>query len=119
MPTVLVIDDSMFQRTVLCNIIQKMGYQHLQAATGQEGLELAKKHTPDTILLDLLMPDMNGMEVLEKLRKSSPSLSVVVCSADIQQNVRDKCMDLGAKAFLNKPILETKLIETLQSIINT
>lgn len=103
MPNILVIEDSQYQRTRICRILEAAGHQTLQATNGREGLHMAATHQPDCVLLDLIMPEMDGVEVLEQLHARGAHLPVIVVSADIQESTRQHCLDCGAAAFLNKP----------------
>lgn len=103
MAVVLVVEDSSFTRKTLCRILEAEGYGTLEAGNGYEGLEKVTLYSPDCILLDLLMPEVNGFEVLEILQAQGSKIPVIAITADIQQSVRQRCFELGAKKFLNKP----------------
>lgn len=103
MATILIIDDSSFQRKRIVEIIGAAGHTAIQAPTAEEGLELLEQDSPDLIICDLLMPGMGGMELLRRLQKAKSGIPVIILTADIQSSARDQCMELGARAFLNKP----------------
>src|SRR5437899_12781272 len=79
-PRILVIDDEAPIRDSLKMMLEYEGYEFLAAATGQEGLALVEREAPDLVLLDVKMPGMEGLEVLERLRNRNESLRVVVVS---------------------------------------
>ena len=104
MGTILVCDDSLFQRRILTSIVKNSGHMPLEAENGQKCLEMAKEHKPDLIFLDLLMPDYDGFSVLKDAKEQGLDIPIIVITADIQEITRDDCLNLGAKAFLNKPV---------------
>jgi CheY-like chemotaxis protein len=103
MAFILIIEDAWFTRRFLNKALQAAGHTTVEAGCGQEGLEKALTHAPDCILLDLLMPDMDGREVLEKLQAQEYPIPTIVLTADIQASSRQQCLDLGAIAVLGKP----------------
>ena len=109
MAKILLIDDSWLTRRGLSGMVYAMEPGVLEAETGSMGLEMIAEETPDCILLDLLMPEMDGYEVLTHLRDAGNRTPVLVCTADIQDTAREKCMALGAAGFINKPPDETEL----------
>jgi twitching motility two-component system response regulator PilH len=110
MAKVLLIDDSMFMRMQVAKILKSGGHQVAQVADPREGLTLAERVHPDCIVLDLLMPDLDGLGFLAALRERGLTTPVIVHTADIQDITREKCLALGAKAFLNKPPKRDELL---------
>ena len=80
----LVVDDSLLSRKSASNILRSQGHETVEAINGQDALAKVEQETPDCIMLDLLMPEMDGFEVLENLRGRNCQIPVIVCSADIQ-----------------------------------
>jgi CheY-like chemotaxis protein len=103
MSQILIIEDSLYQRAKTKHLLEAAGHQVLQAANGREGLLMAASGQPACILLDLIMPEMGGIEVLEELRRHGAHIPVIVVSADIQESTQRQCLELGAVAFVNKP----------------
>ncbi|MCG8605729.1 response regulator [bacterium] len=103
MALVLSIDDSLFQRNMIRNSVQEWGHTTLEATNGREGLEMAKAHQPDCIVLDLLMPEMDGMQVLEQLQSQGIKAPAIVMTADIQEGVNQRCLEPGAFHLLTNP----------------
>ena len=114
--TVLLIDDSSFARQMVAKILTSQGNEVLEAMNGQEGIEKAEQHRPDCIVLDLLMPEMDGFGVLRALKEKDLLIPTIVLSADIQETAQAECLKLGAVAFLKKPFKEDELLETLHGI---
>lgn len=101
-PVVLVVDDEAPIRRFLKTFLETQGYAVLEAQTGKEGLGLAASRSPDLILLDLGLPDMDGLEVLSRLREWS-SRPVIVLSARHQEQGKITALDSGAVDYLTKP----------------
>jgi len=118
MAQILVIDDSSFQRNKIRTVLETGGYELLEAASGYKGLEMAVADRPDCILLDLIMPGMGGLEVLRTLHNREMNVPVVVLTADIQGSTRQRCLQLGATAFVNKPFEESELIHAIRQALD-
>ncbi len=117
MASVLIADDSMFQRFLLAKIVTDMGHTVLQAKSGQECLDMALANKPGLILLDLNMPGLDGVGTLECLCDTGHGGCVVVITADIQSTTRSKCLALGAHEVLNKPLDEDALRALLTDLL--
>ena len=102
MALLLIVEDSWLSRRVLCKMLKEKEYEILEAASGPEALEILQSKSPDCILLDLLMPEMEGREVLKILREQGSKIPVIVITADIQKTTRCECLELGAIAVINK-----------------
>jgi twitching motility two-component system response regulator PilH len=118
MATVLVIDDSIFQRKSICSSINEVGYDTIEAGNGREGLELALSSRPDIIFTDLLMPEMDGIQLLSALKEHGCNCPVFVLTADIQESKRKQCIELGISGFLSKPCKKRELIDVLNQAVN-
>jgi two-component system chemotaxis response regulator CheY len=111
---VLVIDDAGFDRTIISALLQQSGFEVIgEASNGKEGLQMAKELNPDLITLDKLMPDMNGLEVLQALRDSDVNCEVALVSGDELDSIAEFAKSLGVKYFLSKPVTRNELAETL------
>ncbi len=109
MSRILVADDSWFQRKQIIKFLTADGHEIIEAENGKETVKKAMFEKPDCIILDLLMPEMTGLEVLEFFKKEELTVPVVVFSADIQDSTREMCFELGIAEFVNKPINEEEL----------
>jgi CheY-like chemotaxis protein len=119
MSRVLITDDSLLQRKTLSAIVVEAGHEVETACNGQEALEKIQANPPDCLLLDMLMPIMDGVQVLEQLESQGLKLPVIVLTADVQEWLKTRCLELGATNFLNKPIKQAQLQEALQQILPT
>ena len=111
----MIIDDEQLSRDLL-KLALESDYRLLFAASGQEALDLLAHEQPDIILLDIILPDSNGLDLLESIITACPESKVVVCSSIGQEQVIQKSLDLGAKAFIQKPFTPEKVTEVLESL---
>ena len=112
-PTVLVIDDEVQIRRLLRACLEANGYQVREAATGQEGIGVAAQHPPEVVLLDLGLPDMNGLAVLKRLREWS-QVPVVVVSVRDREEDKIAALDNGADDYVTKPFSAGELLARLR-----
>ncbi len=117
MPRILVLEDSLLSRRMINRILISAGYEVLEVSDGKAGLAIIGTQAIDCILLDLLMPEMSGQEVLAALKEQGLRIPVIVISADIQDSTRQRCLDLGAVAILPKPVNPEELLHTLKLAI--
>jgi CheY-like chemotaxis protein len=116
MSTILIIEDSRFTRSSIAKALTANGYEVLEAENGALGLAMILKHSPDIVISDLLMPEMDGFELLEALRSQGIAIPVIIMSADIQETTRSRVLELGARTLLNKPFQGPALMEVLQNL---
>lgn len=115
--TVMIVDDSLFIRKILRGILAEMGYDIVaEAASGIEALKQLHASHPDIILLDIILPDSNGLHLLGSIISICPKSKIVVCSSIGQEQVIRKSLDLGARAFIQKPFSPEKVAEALESL---
>jgi CheY-like chemotaxis protein len=114
---IVIIDDSNFQRKIISKFVKAEGHETFEGANGKIGLELIATHKPDIILCDLVMPEVDGFEVLRILQERGSKIPIIILTADIQAPVREQCMQLGAKKFLNKPFNQGQMREALEEIL--
>ncbi|MDD2850356.1 MAG: response regulator [Desulfuromonadaceae bacterium] len=117
--TVMIIDDSLFMRKIMRGILVDLGYSvAAEASSGIEAMKNLHTYHPDIILLDIILPDSNGLDLLESIVAACPDSKVVVCSSIGQQLVMQKSLDMGAKAFIQKPFTPEKIAEVLEGLGN-
>lgn len=113
--SVLICDDSNMARKQVLRSLPEHLKENVQLATnGLEALDVLRNHDIDVLFLDLTMPELDGVGVLEGIRDENLSCTVFVISADIQPEMQNKVLDLGAKAFLRKPVKVETLLENLE-----
>lgn len=118
---ILIVEDSSFQRRNLQNILVQARYTVSEAEDGNAALSYLESHPeslPDAILVDLLMPGMDGFELLAILAQRYPQIPTIVVTSDIQTSSRQQCLAHGAKAVLNKPVKGPQLIRTLKKVFS-
>jgi len=119
MNRVLVIEDDKKMRLSLSDILNYKGFQVKNAPDGLSGLETLKKNNFDTVLLDIKMPGLSGIEVLEKIRQLNPAMPVIMVSGHGTIDLALKSIRLGAYDFLEKPVDAERLLITLNNAINS
>jgi two-component system chemotaxis response regulator CheY len=104
MKTVLIVDDSRITRRHLSRLVAGSGYETREAEDGLAGLAAIGEHAPDCVLLDILMPNMDGIRFLKEAGERGVGVPIIVMSADAQTPEREKqLLDLGARAVVDKP----------------
>jgi len=111
---ILVIDDEAGIRDSMRRTLEYQGYQFIGAATGQEGLALIERDPPDLVFLDIKMPGMDGLEVLERIKTSNPAVPVVMVSGHGTAQNAFEARDKGASGFIEKPFSEPVLLERIE-----
>ena len=118
MTSILVVEDSWLTRRVICKILRAEGYETWEAYCGPEALEILSTQTPNCMLLDLLMPEMEGREVLQAMREKGFKIPAIVITADIQSTTRSECMELGALAVIHKMPNSDELIGWIKKALS-
>jgi twitching motility two-component system response regulator PilH len=119
MTRVLIVDDSPTETHVLKGMLEKHGHQVVIAATGEEGIKLAQQHSPDVILMDIVMPGVNGFQATRKLSKdpATSAIPIVMISTKNQDTDRIWAKRQGAKDYIAKPITEDELLGKIKSVL--
>jgi CheY-like chemotaxis protein len=118
---ILIIEDDKFLRELLGKKLSGLGYNTILAMDGEEGLEMIKKEKPDVVLLDLILPGINGFEVLESSKKDPDvnEIPIIILSNLGQKEDIEKGKGLGAKDFLVKAhFTPQEIVNKLQTILN-
>ncbi|MEH2352941.1 ATP-binding protein [Nostoc sp.] len=117
--TILIADDKWENRSVIVNLLEPVGFTVVEASQGQEGWEKTLAHKPDLIITDLVMPILNGFELIERLRQSEQfkEIAVIASSASVFAADQYKSIDVGANAFLPKPVEAEMLLEMLRQFL--
>jgi two-component system nitrogen regulation response regulator NtrX len=118
-PRILVIDDEEGVRSSLKMILEYDGYDVMLAATGEEGVKLLDRETPDLVFLDIKMPGMDGLEVLQKLQHLVETTPIVVISGHADMATAVKATKLGAFDFIPKPLEQDRVLVTVRNAIDT
>lgn len=110
--TVMLVDDSRFMRNLLKSKIESSGYIVVaEAGNGEDAVKLYEKHSPHIVLLDITLPNMNGIAVLKKIKKINPDTHVIMCSAMGTQDFVIEALENGADDFIVKPFFDDLIIK--------
>ncbi len=116
--TVLVCDDAVFMRTMLADILQQAGFTVVgEADTGSKAVSKYKELRPDLVTMDIVMPDMGGIDAVREITSFDPNARVVMCSAMGQQALVVDAIEAGAKDFVVKPFQPSRVLEALQRVL--
>lgn len=112
---VMVVDDSAFMRNMLKNIIAEAGSQVVgEAADGQEAIDKFDQLQPNLVFMDIMMPNLNGVEALKGIITKSKGAKIVMCTSVGQQKVIDEAVEAGASDFVVKPFQKEDIINILK-----
>ncbi len=119
MARVLIVDDSPTEAHILTGILEKNGHQVITAPDGESGIVSAKANNPDVILMDVVMPGLNGFQATRQLKKdgTTSSIPVIIVSTKSQATDRVWGMRQGANDYITKPVDEKALIESLNNVL--
>jgi two-component system chemotaxis response regulator CheY len=116
--TVLVCDDAIFMRTMISDILQQSGFDVIgEAETGVEAVAQYRKLRPDLVTMDIVMPDMGGIDAVREITKFDPNARILMCSAMGQQALVVEAIQAGAKDFVVKPFQPSRVLEAVQRVL--
>jgi twitching motility two-component system response regulator PilH len=115
---ILVVDDSPTERHVLVDLLTKNGYQVITAESGEEGVEKAKKELPDLVLMDVVMPGLNGYQATRTLTReeSTKHIPIIVCTSKGQETDKIWGLRQGAQDYLVKPVNGEELLSKIAAL---
>ncbi len=116
--TVLVCDDAIFMRTMISDILAQAGYEIVgEAETGVQAVERYKQLKPDLVTMDIVMPDLGGIEAVREIVKFDPAARILMCSAMGQQALVVEAIQAGARDFVVKPFQPSRVLEAVQRVL--
>jgi two-component system chemotaxis response regulator CheY len=116
--TVLVCDDAIFMRTMVTDILRSAGFEVIgEAETGTQAVERYRSLRPDLVTMDIVMPDMGGIDAVREICKFDPGARILMCSAMGQQSLVVEAIQAGAKDFIVKPFQPNRVIEAVQRVL--
>ena len=120
MAKVLIVDDSPTEVHVLQTMLTKNGHEVVVATSGEQGVDMAKTEGPDLILMDVVMPGMNGFQATRQISKNAETASIPVIMVTTKDQETDKvwAMRQGAKDYIVKPVQEKALIEHVNMVLS-
>ena len=118
MAKIMMVDDAAFMRKVIKDTLSKAGYTDLyEAVDGADAVEKYNEIKPDLVLMDITMPNMDGLEALKAIRAADANANVVMCSAMGQETMVIDAIRSGAKDFIVKPFKPERVLKTVTSIV--
>ena len=117
MAKILVVDDAAFMRIRCSKLLIENGHEVVEAATGREAVEQYKSTSPDAVLLDIIMPDMDGLSALKEIRALDSDARVAMVTAMGQQSIVMEALEAGAKDFIVKPFNVERVLAAVKKLV--
>ena len=115
---ILICDDAAFMRMMIKDILTKNGYNVVgEAESGAKAVEKYQELKPDLVLMDITMPEMDGIQALKAIKAADPSATVIMCSAMGQQAMVIESIQSGAKDFIVKPFQQDRVLEAVRKVV--
>lgn len=115
---ILICDDAAFMRMMIKDILTKNGYNIVgEAENGAKAVEKYAELKPDLVLMDITMPEMDGIEALKKIKAADANASIIMCSAMGQQAMVIEAIQSGAKDFIVKPFQADRVLEAVKKVV--
>lgn len=119
MAKILIVDDAVFIRTKMTQMLETSGHTLLEAKDGKEAIELYRKEMPDLILMDITMPELDGISAVREIKQINPSAKIIMCSSMGQQSKIVESIEAGAIDFIIKPYKDTQMMNAINRILET
>ena len=118
MAKILIVDDAAFMRMMIKDILTKNGYEiAAEAENGMKAIEKYQETNPDLVLMDITMPEMDGIQALKKIKEVDAGAKVIMCSAMGQQAMVIEAIQSGAKDFIVKPFQADRVLEAVKKVV--
>ena len=117
MATVLIVDDNPIDRRLAAGVVEKVGMTTCYAGHGKEALEVIAREPPDVVLTDLLMPEMDGLELVERIKRDYPAIPVILMTAHGSEEIAVKALRTGASSYVPKGNLPRDLVHTIRDVL--
>jgi two-component system chemotaxis response regulator CheY len=116
--SVLICDDALFMRTMLADILEQAGFSVIgQAETGAEAVQKYRELRPSLVTMDIIMPDMGGIDAVREITKEFPDANILMCSAMGQQALVIEAIQAGARDFVVKPFQPSRVLEAVHRVL--
>ncbi len=117
--TVLICDDALFMRTMLGDILRQAGFSIVgEAQSGSEAVQKYRELQPSLVTMDIVMPDMGGIDAVRVIMKDFPDAKILMCSAMGQQALVIEAIQAGARDFVVKPFQPSRVLEAVQRVLS-
>ena len=119
MSTILIVEDNEKNMKLARDVLRAKGYDTLEAVNGEDGVRLALEHKPDMVLMDIQLPDINGVEAFTRIRANADTahIPVVAFTASVTPMDRNRITDAGFDGFIGKPINLKEFLETVRKTV--
>ena len=119
MSLILIVEDNERNLKLVRDVLQVKGYKTIEATTAEDGIKLAREHRPELILMDILLPGMNGIEALEILRAdpATASIPVIAVTASVMQQDRKMITEAGFDEYVGKPISVREFLDAVRAAL--
>jgi two-component system chemotaxis response regulator CheY len=115
---ILVVDDAAFMRMMIKDVLTKNGYEILgEAENGQKAIEKFKELNPDLVIMDITMPEVDGIQAVKEIKKIDANAKIIMCSAMGQQAMVIESIQAGARDFIVKPFQADRVVEAVKKVI--
>jgi two-component system chemotaxis response regulator CheY len=117
MPRILIVDDAQFMRLRCARLLGERGYEIVEAQNGREAVEQYVAHRPDAVLMDITMPEMDGLAALKQIRQLDPAARITMLTALGQQGIVMEAIKAGARDFVVKPFEADRVLSAVQRMV--
>lgn len=117
MTMIMVVDDAAFMRSKCSQLLTQNGFQVIEACNGADAVSKYQQSSPDAVLLDITMPDMDGVQALKEIVSINSNAKVTMVTAMGQQSMVMECLKAGAKDFVVKPFDANRVIEAVKKML--
>lgn len=118
MANILIVDDAAFMRMMIKDILTKNGYVVVgEAENGLKAVEKFKEHSPDLVIMDITMPEMDGIQAVKQIKSLNSAAKIIMCSAMGQQAMVIESIQAGARDFIVKPFQADRVIEAVKKVV--
>jgi len=119
--SILIVDDAGIMRMILRDILMRFGHfkkeDIFEAVDGEDAIRKYRKHEPEVVLCDIAMPDMDGIEVVKKLKEFDPNVKIIMCTASSDQSDVRECVSAGAKDYIIKPPKPERVMQAIEAVM--
>lgn len=115
--SVLIVEDSDFMRDMLREIIEEEHEVVGEAADGEEGVEMFEDLGPDVVMMDVVMPDLDGIGATAKIKETDPSSKVIMCTSVGQEGKMKEAVSVGADAYITKPFEDEVVLQAIDDVV--
>ncbi|MHB8780818.1 MAG: response regulator [Candidatus Geothermincolia bacterium] len=117
-PTALIVDDALFMRMMIRDILVSVGIEVVgEAENGRDAVDEYERLKPDLVTMDIVMPEVDGIEAVKRILEADPEARIIMCSAMGQQPLVVEALEAGARDFIVKPFQPSKVIETVRKTL--